>query len=106
MYHTFGQSKMIALIKAMNHPQNDFDQDLQQALGTDQLHLENQWRLSLNQPAVLSPTDQSPAAHPQTVTVTLTDPEEPLLLSIGTLMIILPALGLGYLFVYQKRSRR
>jgi len=106
MYHTFGQSKMIALIKDMNHPQNDFDQDLQQALGVDQLHLENQWRLSLNQPAILSPADQSLAAHPQTTTVMLTDPQEPLLLSIGTLMIILPALGLGYLFVYQKRSRQ
>lgn len=105
MYHTFGQSKMIALIKAMNQPQNDFDQDLQQALGLDQIHLENQWRLSLNQPPILSPANQSTELHPRSATVTLTDPEEPLLLSIGTLMIILPALGLGYLFVYQKRSR-
>jgi hypothetical protein len=106
MYHTFGQSKMIALIKAMNQPQNDFGQDLQQALSIDQLHLENQWHLSLNQPAILSPADRSPAAHPQTVTVTLTDPKEPLYLSIGILLVILPALGMSYLFVYQKRSRR
>jgi hypothetical protein len=89
----------------MNQPQNDFDQDLQQALGLDQIHLENQWRLSLNQPPILSPANQSTELHPRSATVTLTDPEEPLLLSIGTLMIILPALGLGYLFVYQKRSR-
>jgi hypothetical protein len=106
MFHTFGQSKMITLIKDMNRSQDDFDQDLQQALGIDQIHLENQWRLSLNQPAVLSPVDQDMAMHPETVTVALNDPWEPLLMSIGILLVILPALGLGYLFVFQKRSGR
>jgi hypothetical protein len=106
MYHTFGQSKMKALIKDMNQPQRDFNQDLQQALGVDQLHLENQWRLTLNQPAVLSPSNQDITIRPQTATVTLTDPREPLFLSIGILMVILPAIGLGFLFAYQKRSRR
>jgi hypothetical protein len=106
MYHTFGQRKMISLIKAMNQSQTDFDQDLQQTLGVDQVHLENQWRLSLNQPPILSPANQSSTLPPPTVAVTLTDPEEPLLLTIGTLMIILPALGLVFLFVYQTRSRR
>jgi hypothetical protein len=106
MYHTFGQSKMRALIKAMNQPQNSFDQDLQQTLGVDQLHLENQWRLSLDQPPILSPASQGSALHAQTAQVTLTDPLEPLLLCIGILMIILPALVLACLFVYQKSSRR
>ncbi|HLX55426.1 MAG TPA: peptidase MA family metallohydrolase [Ktedonobacteraceae bacterium] len=60
MYSTFGQPKMARLIKDMNNPQNDFDQDLTQALGLDEIHLENQWRLHLNQPGVLLPDQVTP----------------------------------------------
>ncbi len=107
MYHTFGQSKMIALVRDMNQPQNDFDQDLQLALGVDQLHLENQWHLHLNQPPVLQPGQDAPALQiaPQTAAVT-SDAQAPLLLLVGGLLIALPALGVCYLFAYQSRSRK
>ena len=64
MYKTFGQSKMAQLIKFMNNPQQTFDQDLTQALGEDEIHLENQWRLSNGQSAVLTTSDITPTPTP------------------------------------------
>lgn len=68
MYNTFGQPKIALLIKRLDDPQNDFEQDLVQALGVDELHLENQWRLYLQQPGVLPPPGQltpTPQVTPQ-----------------------------------------
>ncbi|HXL36620.1 MAG TPA: peptidase MA family metallohydrolase [Ktedonobacteraceae bacterium] len=64
MYHTFGKPGMVQLIKLMNNPQNTFDQDLTQALGVDEIHLENQWRLSNGQSAVLITNVVTPTPQP------------------------------------------
>lgn len=106
MYKTFGSAKMAALIKDMSSSQTNFGQDLTHALGVDQAHLENQWRLSLNQPATLKPDQFMPAGglNPQSVRVA-TDSNAPLLLMIGILLVLLPPLGFGGILVYQRRNR-
>ena len=48
----------------MNNPQNTFDQDLTQALVVDEIHLENQWRLSNGQSAVLITNVVTPTPQP------------------------------------------
>ena len=108
MYSTFGEAKMALLIQKMNS-YTAFDQDLTQALGEDQVHLENQWRLHLNQPPILGPDEITPtpkplaqASIPQS---TLTDNTAPVLLTLGGLLIVLPMIGIVAILVYQRRSR-
>lgn len=60
MYKTFGQGKMTKLIQNLGDAGNDFDSALEKSIGEDHLHLENQWRVSLHQPAVLSPDELTP----------------------------------------------
>lgn len=108
MYQTFGQSKMAQLIKDMNNPKTDFQQDLTQAIGENSDHLENQWHLALNQPATLQsgqftkPTTQSNAslAH-----ISTTDSNAPFYMTLGILLVLVPLLGLVLLFSYQRRLR-
>jgi len=104
MYTTFGQPKMAALIKDIN-VDDHFDADLSRALGVDQDHLENQWRLSLNQPATLVPGTVNPASIPRPIQVHVaTNPYAPLLLTLGIILFLLPLVGLGGLFSYQRRN--
>jgi hypothetical protein len=108
IYTTFGQAKMAALIRAMNNPQSDFGSDVTQALGVDVPHLENQWRLHLNQPPTLTAAQIQPTAQTVNKPVTspaMTDNSAPFLFLLGGLLILLPILGMGGLFVYQRRSR-
>ncbi|GAC1427562.1 MAG: hypothetical protein NVS4B1_01580 [Ktedonobacteraceae bacterium] len=111
MYTTFGQAKMAKLITLMNEATSEFDSDMQQALGEDQIHLENQWRIQLNQSAVLTPIDiarptpqlsHGPLPHP----VVGSDVSTPLLLFAGLLLIFLPIAGLSGFFVLQRRRRQ
>lgn len=105
MYSTFGQRKMATLIKDMNTTQGNFNDDLQQALGLDQPHLENQWRLYLDQSPILTP-DQMKTRTSQPVHVSVpADNGASLLLVVGVLMIFLPLVGIGGLFAYQRRGR-
>ncbi len=60
MYKTFGTAKMAKLIHNLNDASNDFDSALQKSIGEDHLHLENQWRVALHQPGVLSPDELTP----------------------------------------------
>ncbi|WP_220203107.1 peptidase MA family metallohydrolase [Reticulibacter mediterranei] len=107
MYTTFGKQKMAALIQNINTPKSNFNQDLLKALGVDQAHLENQWHLALNQPATLNEATAKPTPlsvqKPQPLLQS--DPNTPLLLSLGLLLIVLPSLGIGGLVIYQRRSR-
>lgn len=110
MYTTFGQTKMATLISLMNGKQNEFNNDLKQALGEDQIHLENQWRVQLNQSSVLTAADM-PQSTPQSSGNTLTNPVTsdtitPLLVLLGLLLIILPLVGVSGAFVYQRRKRQ
>ncbi len=111
MYTTFGQTKMAKLITLMNGATTEFNEDLKQALGEDQIHLENSWRVQLNQPSVLTPADMAqstpqasnaPLPHP----VGGSDAVTPLLLFAGILLILLPITGLSGFFVLQRRRQR
>jgi hypothetical protein len=107
MYSTFGQMKMQKFIKNMNNPELDFNSDMKITLGIDEPHLENQWHLSLNQPATLSPDQITPTANTPLATSTsspgLTSGTIPLLTTIGVLLILLPLLGIVLIIVYQRR---
>lgn len=65
MFKTFGATRMQHFIRNLDNPDTTFDQAMTQAFGLDSIHLENQWRLSLNQPAVLSPVQPKKPAQPQ-----------------------------------------
>jgi hypothetical protein len=110
MYATFGKVRMSVLVKAMNNSQQNFNQDLIQAIGMDQDHLENQWRLSLHQPGVLSSSNmQTPqvqqVSKPAPAAVGA-DRTMPLLIMLGVFLIIFPIFGLGCLFAYQRSVNR
>ncbi len=107
MYATLGKKKMAALILALNTPNVDFNHDLIHAIGIDQLHLENQWRLSLGQPSTLT-ADQAnanslPLQQPQALLQSA--PALPFLPTLGMLLIVLLALGIVGLLIYQRRSQ-
>jgi hypothetical protein len=108
MYHTFGNAKMALLIQKMNNAQADFNDDLTQALGEDQLHLENQWRLNLGQPAVITPDQVTPTPQASTHTplpqTMPTDNTAPVLIGLGSALIVLPIVGLAALLIYQRRK--
>jgi hypothetical protein len=111
MYTTFGQAKMAKLITLMNGTTTEFNEDLKQALGEDQIHLENQWRVQLNQSSVLTPADMAQST-PQTANDPLPHPlgsgdtTTPLLLFVGFLLVLLPITGLSGFFVLQRRRQR
>lgn len=108
MYQTFGQRKMAQLIKDMNNAKTDFQQDLTQAIGENSNHLENQWHLSLHQPATLQPgLDTSPATQSNAALthISTTDSNAPFYMTLGILLVLVPLLGLVLLFGYQRRLR-
>jgi hypothetical protein len=110
MYTTFGQSKMRLLIKKMNDPEAGFSEDLVQAIGQDQDHLENQWRLHLGQPGILLPNQVTPTPRAlvqtsQTQTST-TDSTAPVFITAGSVLILLPIIGIVAILVYQRRKRQ
>ncbi len=107
MYKTFGKQKMAALVQNINTPKSNFNQDLAKALGVDQAHLENQWHLALDQPATLNEAaaKPTPLSVQQPQPLLQADPNTPLLLGLGLLLIVLPSLGIGGLVLYQRRSR-
>lgn len=110
MYKTFGTSKMQQLIKKMNNPSVLFDAGMQQILGEDTAHLENQWRLSLNQPATLSADQMTPtvsASSSQTAQASnSTNDTLPWVTAIGLLLIILPLGAIVIILAVQVRKRR
>lgn len=111
MYATFGQIKIARFIKLMNIPTGDFSDDMAQAIGVDTIHLENQWRLSLHQSPVLSPAD-SPTTTTQPLTIpskslpSLTDGTEPVFVSLGVLLIVVPVFGIAFILVNERRKRQ
>jgi hypothetical protein len=111
MYRTSGKPRMIQLIKLMNNSQTTFDQDLQQALGVDQLHLENQWRLSLGQPAVLTTNEVKPTPQPviqvkQTQNVSTNYTTFWLLIGLGIFLVLVSLISLIVLIIYSVRHNK
>jgi hypothetical protein len=113
MYSTFGLAKMGALIKGLNNPQTDFIGDLQTYLGEDEPRLEDQWRIHLHQSPTL-PADQltpTPTINPvnqpqQTQLQANTDSSEPLLIGIGTLLVLASMICLALIVVTMNRRRQ
>jgi hypothetical protein len=111
MYYTFGKPRMAHLIKLMGDSQTVFNQDLKQALGVDEVHLENQWRLSLGQPAVLSPdqvmpTPQSTIQIKQDQNVNTNYTTFWLLIGLGVLLVLISLIGLVLLVIYNARINK
>jgi Peptidase MA superfamily len=111
MYHTFGKPRMVQLIKLINNPQNTFDQDLTQALGVDEIHLENQWRLSNGQSAVLTTRIVTPTPQPviqvkQARNVSTNYSTFWLLIGIGILLVFVSLISLIVLIIYSLRYNK
>lgn len=110
MYKTFGTTKMQRFINNMNNPALDFNTNMQQTLGLDSAHLENQWLLSLNQPGILSPdqltpTVTAPASH-NGQAVSPANDTMPVVTVIGVMLIVLPFAAIVIILVVQVRKRR
>src|ERR1700694_3029076 len=101
---------MDRLIKDMDNPQNDFGQDLIQALGLDAVHLENQWRLSLKQPGILTPDQITPTpqvTQKHSVHINLSsDDRSWILVAFGGLLVVGSLVGLIVLFAVVNRRRK
>ena len=113
MYHTFGKPRMVQLIKLLNNPQQTFDQDLTQSLGVDELHLENQWRLSNGQSAVLITNDVTPTPAPQPViqvkkaqNVSTNFTTFWLLIGLGIFLIFASLISLAVLIIYSLKYNK
>ena len=113
MYNTFGQPTMARLIRQMNSPFTDFDQDLQKVLGEDQLHLENQWHIYLHQSPLIPPEQLTPTHKAK---IQAKNPASRsngggttdhfwLLIGLGALLILVSLSGLLLLFVNLRRQR-
>ena len=111
MYSTFGLSKMTLLIKMLNNPQATFAQDLQQALGEDQAHLENQWRIHLHQPPTLGSGQITPVSLPNKHPVlqrvqTNAESSSPLLITIGFLLVLVSLIMLLLIINMNRRKQQ
>ena len=109
MYNTFHQGRMAQLIRQMNDPELDFDTDLVKALGIDEIHLENQWRLSLQQPGVPLPTSITPT--PQVVfhrsqTANSSDDRSWVLIALGGVLVLVSLVGFVLLFASITRRKQ
>ncbi len=109
MYSTFGQPKMAHLIKDLGNTLTSVNEDFQQVLGVDELHLENQWRLHLHQPWVIPPDQLTPV--PQAVTpvkqnATTVDTSSWLLLGLGVLLVVGAMSTLVVLVLFSVRRSR
>jgi hypothetical protein len=106
MYKTFGQQKMIALIKSTGLRNKTFNQDLQQTLGLSSTQLENKWRLSIDQPLLaINPATSQGLPLPVPI-ISLVDPLQPYLLSAGSLLIVIALLGcLSFLMLNNRRRK-
>jgi hypothetical protein len=108
MYKTFGQDKMHALIQAMASRTHTFSDDLQQAIGLDLAHLENQWHLYLGQPPTLSQSQQTQNQSDQTPTksVAISNSTNPALITLGITLISISILTFSGLTIYQRRRKQ
>ena len=113
MYHTFGNPRMVQLIKLINNPQQTFDQDLQQALGVDELHLENQWRIANGQPAVITSNAVTPTPTPQPViqvkhaqNVSTNYTTFWLLIGLGAFLVFASLISMTVLIIYSSKHNK
>ncbi|MEO8970448.1 MAG: peptidase MA family metallohydrolase [Ktedonobacteraceae bacterium] len=113
MFKTFGATRMQQLIKDLDNPNTTFDQDLTQAFGMDSVHLENQWRLSLNQSTVLSPVQPKKPAQPQQPVhpqkpqdQTTTDIGPSVAILFGSWLLMISFIGIAVMVFYKNPRRR
>jgi len=111
MYNTFHQPRMAQLIKLMGDAQTDFDGDLQRALGVDEDHLENQWRIYLGQPATLTANEITPTPQPtiqvkQAQNVSTNFTTFWLLIGLGVLLVLISLICLIVLVIYSAKRNK
>ena len=110
MYSTFGLAKMTHLIKLMGNGDGTFESQVTSAFGEDSTHIENQWRVSLHQPAILAPSQTTPTLTRKVgVGTPATNPLVllvPWLLSAGVLLVLLSIFSISGLLYYQRRRNR
>ena len=113
MYKTFGISKMTQIIKFMNNPQQTFDSDLTQAIGEDQIHLENQWRIFNGQSAVLTTSVVTPTPAAQQVVqvkqaqnISTNNTTFWLLIGLGVFLVFASLISLVVLITYSLRYNK
>jgi hypothetical protein len=111
MYKTFDKTRMVQLIKLFNNTQTTFDQDLKQALGVDELHLENQWRLSYGQSAVLATNNVTPTPQPviqvkQAQNISTNYTTFWLLIGLGIFLLFISLISLMVLIMYSLRHNK
>jgi peptidase MA superfamily protein len=111
MYDTFHQARMAQLIKLMGDAQTDFNGDLQRALGVDEDHLENQWRLHLGQPAILTANAITPTPQPtiqvkQAQHISTNFTTFWLLIGLGVLLVLISLICLVVLVIYSTKRNK
>ncbi len=113
IYRTFGKPRMAQLIKYVNNTQQAFDQDLTQALGVDEIHLENQWRLSNGQSAVVTTSNVTPMPTPQPVihvkqaqNISTNYTTFWLLIGLGIFLVFASFISLTLLIIYSLRYNK
>lgn len=111
MYTTFGQPRMVQFISSLNNVQTDFATDLERALGVDQIHLENQWHLKLNQPALIPPDQATPTPIAQPVqrpklSQTIEDTSSTPLLLLGSGLVLGSGIVMILVIVNMRRRRQ
>lgn len=106
MYKTFGQQKMAALIQSTHLVDHSFNEDLQQSIGLDISHLENQWRLSQAQPPLTISGGTASGPGIAAPLISLQDPLQPYLFTVSILLIVFPLLGCGGFLTLQYQRRK
>ncbi|HEV2581587.1 MAG TPA: peptidase MA family metallohydrolase, partial [Ktedonobacteraceae bacterium] len=115
MYTTFGQPKMIQFIKDLSSLSLDFNQAMLAALGIDPIHLENRWRLHLNQPGIALPPGEAtptpqitarPTSHPNGTGSASGDDRSWALILLGGALVLVALVGLIVLLVSLAARRK
>lgn len=113
MYQYFNQQNMSHLLQSLANTNSNFDGDLSQALGIDESHLENQWHISLNLPPTLAPVQATPTPTPTSPTPSLpghqtqnlSGASTPILIVLGSLLLVLALATIAILLISQRRKR-
>ncbi|GCE48670.1 peptidase MA superfamily protein [Thermosporothrix hazakensis] len=125
LYTKYGADKIRAFLNEMRPGDLSFEEALKKTFGVDITQLENEWHLSLNLPATLTPTPttkvkETPTAEitptvqvtPQSTPASEVTPEEPLtqpnilIITGGSAIAVAAFLGIVFLLANQHRLKK